>query len=130
MIKAKCPQCGEIVEQKLYDISLWYGVYRYECTSCGAINTEEEIDLANTDCGAPMKPLNLKEIAQMPHKIVNLYIELIPNDLASRGRLWALLKEHGFSFLDATDYDSYTSGPCALDSLDAIADDIRKCREL
>ena len=68
------------------------------------------------------------ENKHMP-KILNLYIELDPRDLANRARLWGMLKSHGYSFVDATDYDSYTSGPCALDSLDAIADDIRKGRE-
>lgn len=58
-------------------------------------------------------------------KILNLYIEIKHPELAERARLQTLLRTHGFSFVDATEYDSYTSGHCALSTLDAIANDLR-----
>lgn len=55
--------------------------------------------------------------------IVNLYIEINRDNVHSKSEfecfedLKDYLWEKGMKFYDATDFDSCTSGPCALDNL-------------
>lgn len=43
--------------------------------------------------------------------------------------LFSFFGYNGIAFFDATQYDSYTSGPCALGSLKEIEDDLKNTAE-
>jgi hypothetical protein len=53
--------------------------------------------------------------------ILNLYIET-STELA----LYNLLITEGYDFYDATAYDSYAGGPCKLETLEEIKEDIER----
>ena len=63
-------------------------------------------------------------------KVRSVYIELPENSILELSRLQKLLRDAGFIFYDATGYDSYTSGPCALNSVIDIAHDLQAQGEL
>ncbi len=54
---------------------------------------------------------------EMTYTLVNYYIQ-IPS--GRKGELDLHLRLSGFPFYDATEFDSCTSGPCALETLDEI----------
>lgn len=60
--------------------------------------------------------------------LTNFYIEIPPEALRMFNDYKALLKEKGVKFFDATKYDSYTSGPNALDSIEEIEEDLKQAR--
>lgn len=58
--------------------------------------------------------------------ILAFYIEV--KDSFDRANLESNLHKAGYAFYDATHQDSYTSGPCALDSLIAIETDLNSIK--
>jgi len=57
-------------------------------------------------------------------RIMNIYIET-PNDL-DQLKILTFLMQMNFKFFDASKYDAYTSGPCKVETVEEIKNDITR----